>query len=221
MTNSSGYWRYWGKAGKELPEDGASCHLLVYHSLDVAAVGYEYLVRSDTFKRLLSSYLPVDDETIFLDWLAFWLSLHDLGKFALAFQAQRRDLVQSLRGRECESRKIYDKRHDTLGWLFWKDSLKKKIASERWFGEASDFLDELLGAWAQAVMGHHGQPPDSDGAWGNYFHGDDALAAWRFAQEMRTLFLSRKEVAGLPCMPDIDAFSKQSPQLSWWIAGLT
>jgi CRISPR-associated endonuclease/helicase Cas3 len=38
---------------------------------------------------------------------------------------------------------------------------------------------------------------------------------------MRTLFLSRKEVAGLPCMPDIDAFSKQSPQLSWWIAGLT
>jgi len=226
-TNHSDYWLYWGKADRKPPEGGASCHLLVYHSLDVAAVGYEYLACSDTFKRLLSNHIPVNDETIFLDWLAFWLSLHDLGKFAQAFQEQLPDLVRGLRGREygTEIRKIYDKRHDTLGWWLWKEKLEGEIASERWFGEASDFLSrKLLDAWAQAVMGHHGQPPESsllNVDWQNYFHRDDALAAWSFTQEMRKLFLSRKELADLPCLPDMEAFSKRSQRLSWWIAGLT
>jgi len=33
-SNSNLYYRYWGKAER----DGTGCHLLPYHSLDVAAV---------------------------------------------------------------------------------------------------------------------------------------------------------------------------------------
>ncbi|MDR2637256.1 MAG: hypothetical protein LBB55_02880, partial [Zoogloeaceae bacterium] len=62
MMEQSTYWPYWGKAGKEMAGEGASCHLLVYHSLDVAAVGYEYLARSETFDKLLSVYFPGNDK---------------------------------------------------------------------------------------------------------------------------------------------------------------
>ncbi len=37
----SGYWDYWGKAPAD--RNGEPCHLLVFHSLDVAAVGAELL----------------------------------------------------------------------------------------------------------------------------------------------------------------------------------
>ncbi|MDR1368452.1 MAG: CRISPR-associated helicase Cas3' [Candidatus Accumulibacter sp.] len=225
MAEQLGYWSYWGKADKKTHDDDTNCHFLVYHCLDVAAVGYEYLARSKAFGSLLTSYFPSVDRAIFQDWLAFWLSLHDLGKFAQAFQGQRPDLVQNLWGNEHETHKIYDKRHDTLGWWLWKQKLEGEIASERWFGDASDFLSsELLDAWTQAVMGHHGLPPESsllNGSWQSYFHRDDAKAAWDFARELRGLFLSRSEVANFPNFLDAEIFIQRSRQISWWIAGLT
>ncbi|MDR2092113.1 MAG: CRISPR-associated helicase Cas3' [Azoarcus sp.] len=224
MTSTAGYWPYWGKAGKDTPEDGARCHLLAYHSLDVAAVGYEYLTRSETFGGLLSAYFPITDKTIFRDWLAFWLSLHDLGKFAQAFQEQRLDLVQALQGEIRAFRKTYNTRHDTLGWLLWKEQMENKIGAGRWFDEASTFLScELLDAWVEAVTGHHGRPPEmlSGATCGSHFHPDDMLAAWDFVLALRDLFLSRPEVAAFPNLLKAEAFVHQSRQISWWVAGLT
>ncbi|MDR1647163.1 MAG: CRISPR-associated helicase Cas3' [Zoogloeaceae bacterium] len=227
MMKQADYWSYWGKAGNQTGGEDAHCHLLVYHSLDVAAVAYEYLARSEVFEKLLTAYFPDVDKAIFRDWLAFWIALHDLGKFAQVFQYQRQDLVWALRGAGHEVHQRYDRRHDTLGWMLWKQELEKKIASERWFGEASDFLDcGLLDAWTQAVTGHHGQPPErldsfSGGAWESYFHRGDALAAWNFVCDLRGLFLSRPEVANFPNLPDVETFLQRSRQISWWIAGLT
>jgi CRISPR-associated endonuclease/helicase Cas3 len=43
MTEQKSGCKYWGKARKEC-EIGAPYHLLAYHRLDVAVVGYEYLI---------------------------------------------------------------------------------------------------------------------------------------------------------------------------------
>lgn len=99
------YFHYWGKAR---PVDGQSAayHLLPYHCLDVAAVGKAYLSQSPVLLRTCCDLLKCSEEA-FLSWAAFWLALHDLGKFSEAFQSQREDLIKTLKGRQANSTKIW------------------------------------------------------------------------------------------------------------------
>lgn len=92
--SSRSYFRYWGKAK---PQDGgaAQFHLLPYHCLDVAAVGLQYLRRAPALRRLLCQQLHWKDEAALEGWVAFWLTMHDLGKFSEAFQSQRPVHLQS------------------------------------------------------------------------------------------------------------------------------
>ncbi len=85
--SSRSYFRYWGKAK---PQDGgaAQFHLLPYHCLDVAAVGLQYLRRPPVLRRLLCQQFHWKDEAALEGWVAFWLTMHDLGKFSEAFQSQ-------------------------------------------------------------------------------------------------------------------------------------
>ncbi|MFM7294925.1 MAG: CRISPR-associated endonuclease Cas3'', partial [Burkholderiales bacterium] len=109
---------YWGKADPNY--DGVQkWHPLAYHSLDVAAVGVEYLRRSsllNTMCRLLKCSVEQA-----LAWMAFFLALHDLGKFSEAFQSQRADLVLTLQRRPPNPTKIYSQRHDSLGFWLWDE----------------------------------------------------------------------------------------------------
>jgi CRISPR-associated endonuclease/helicase Cas3 len=222
--DNAGYWLYWGKA-KPDDESGVRCHLLVYHSLDVAAVGYEYLAQSRFFHRLLQRFFPGASKDVLQFWLAFWWALHDLGKFAEAFQGLRPDLLRALQKRDYDRNKVYGKRHDTLGWWLWKQNLQQEAQSGRWFGKASDFLScELLDAWVQAVMGHHGQPPEAllGGMWNTYFHDRDQQAALAFVLEMRDLFLqSSPDAAHFIDAQEIEGFIGNSRKFSWWMAGIT
>ena len=78
------HYRYWGKSVKE--EDGASvCHLLPYHSLDVAAVGQALLEQHPRLHQQLAILTGIDEGS-FSRWMVFFLALHDLGKFADSFQ---------------------------------------------------------------------------------------------------------------------------------------
>ena len=65
-------YRYWGKAR---PRDGdtASCHLLAYHSLDVAAVGVEFLRRASGISRLFFDQLSCGEDEWY-SWAALWLA---------------------------------------------------------------------------------------------------------------------------------------------------
>ena len=47
------YFRYWGKADPSYPGE-PKWHPLVYHCLDVAAVGGEYLRRTPSVRALLA-----------------------------------------------------------------------------------------------------------------------------------------------------------------------
>ena len=73
------FFKHWGKA-RPVAEVATSHHLLVYHSLDVAAVGAAWLERSRHLLQWMAQTagLPVP---ALLDWLTFWLALHDIGKF--------------------------------------------------------------------------------------------------------------------------------------------
>lgn len=72
------YYKYWGKAGKS--DDEKSYHLLVYHSLDVTAVGSVWLRKNKFFVERISSESNLSVKA-FCEWFLFFLSLHDLGKF--------------------------------------------------------------------------------------------------------------------------------------------
>jgi CRISPR-associated endonuclease/helicase Cas3 len=74
------YFAYWGKA-KPAAADQAGWHLLPYHCLDVAAAGVIYLQKATHVRQLFQDRLKLSEKDL-LDWVAFWLAIHDLGKSA-------------------------------------------------------------------------------------------------------------------------------------------
>lgn len=207
--------RYWGKADPAYPAD-PKWHPLVYHCLDVAAVGVEYLRRAPAQRRLFA--VALGGEAGLEGWVAFWLALHDLGKFTEAFQGQRADLFQVLRGRSPE--KAYSLRHDSLGWLLWRDRISRQSETEQWFGPDGDAYRDGLDAWVRAVTGHHGQPPFSDGFWKTHCHRQDDCAALQAAVTALRHLLLDEVASRIPVRLGAERFAEISRDLSWWMAGL-
>jgi len=162
-------YKYWGKA-KPSSEGDAQSHLLPYHCLDVAAVGVVYLRQFPALSRMFMEALGCDEEE-WLSWAAFWLALHDLGKFSEAFQSQKPELFEQWHGRAPSPEKPYVERHDSLGQWIWRQMLYGHAVSDSWFGVSTKQSSAGLDAWMRAVTGHHGQPPKPYGKWGrNYFY---------------------------------------------------
>lgn len=209
---------YWGKARPA--EDGCfSCHLLVFHCMDVAAVGVAFLERAPALLHWFQERLETDDRDAVLSWFAFWFAIHDLGKFSISFQGQRSDLIEMLQGAVPSSLGLPDVRHDSLGMWLWDEDLRPVAQQERWFGGDPDTLVGLQ-YWIRAVMGHHGQPPiEQRRSVGIHFRGRDRAAAGDFVAAMRHLLLT-PAAAALPAEIGADAFELVSQELSWWVAGL-
>ncbi len=205
------YYRYWGKArpGKDNP---AVHHLLVYHNLDVVAVGVTYLQQHHRLRRFFCEALDCSDQA-FLDWAAFCLSLHDLGKFSAAFQSQRADLVRRLQGHPPHANKIYSERHDSLGYWIWRnDEMIEPALPPDWSVRVLTAIDP----WIWAVTGHHGTPPKTSGEVNDFFHEHDQAAARAYLQAMVQWWLAG-EAGRLPVAP---AFKSHAKALSWWFAGV-
>jgi len=206
---------YWGKA-RPSTATGAQFHLLAYHSLDVAATGRTYLQGHPKLLIWLGQQAGLAPAAM-LDWITFWLVLHDLGKFATSFQNQRPDLLEKLQSRV--STKAYTVRHDSLGELLWRMHLMAGTDALQLGAEAGRFASRFV-PWICAVTGHHGEPPDAAGA-SLYAHFDacDEAAAAAFVAEARQLLVPHTAVA---------AFRERSAQeaveigrrCSWWVAGI-
>lgn len=204
-------WHYWGKA--KPADDGPAFHRLLYHSLDVAAVGVVYLEQSSSLLDMFCLRLRCSREA-FLSWTAFFLSLHDLGKFSDTFQLQRADIVAELQGREANP-KSYTERHDTLGFWVWKDLARADVMETIGLtGERQD-----IATWIRAVCGHHGMPPVDQGVADYHFRPEDKRATAEFVDLMATLLLT-DEAKRIPEAADED-FEEAGQALSWWFAGLT
>ena len=150
--NSDNYSLYWGKASP-LNENGERYHLLPFHSLDVAACG-QVLIGLPSF-----SLKPIAEE---LGWtqaqveslFIFFLALHDLGKFARAFQGLVPDLSPDLV--PADPSKRYGRRHDTLGWLLWCQDFAEDCPAEN----LPQPEHEFWAVWLRSMVGHHGKPPE-------------------------------------------------------------
>ncbi len=208
---------YWGKARPG--ETGARWHLLPYHSLDVASVGLATVRRYPALRAMFCRELGLAPAAV-ESWLCFWLALHDLGKFAEAFQSQCRDVFAHLRGRPPNPDKRYSLTHDSLGMLIWKNLLRDRVIDGAWFGPRSEDFADGLDAWARACTGHHGQPPKEDDFWGQHCdEQQDGAAVLEFFEAMRQKFLPPELLLAISAQ-DPGRFLAASATLSWWLAGL-
>jgi CRISPR-associated endonuclease/helicase Cas3 len=212
-------FRYWGKA-RSSSDEGSRWHPLVYHSLDVAAVGRVYLQHQHALRHRLARLLDMN-ENVFLSWTTFFLALHDLGKFAEGFQAQQEELFRKLHGMPHQLR--VSRPHSELGYLFWQERLAPLLEEEYWLGikvkqHVWRTWHRALRYWARAVTGHHGKPPrEIDSPVNHYFTAADQGAALEFSQTMHELLLNAQVHGSLS---DPKTFARQSRRLSWWLAGI-
>jgi CRISPR-associated endonuclease/helicase Cas3 len=184
-----GYFRYWGKAEKE----GDRFHLLPYHCLDVAAVGWMLLDPDKLLCRRLASQLGITPE-LFQRWFVFFLSLHDIGKFATAFQGLVTGLSTELV--PADQRKPYTERHDSLGFFLWIDVLAERLERPDVFSSSFEktelrHLRRTLDVWMEIVTGHHGIPPKTMSVnLSNHFTQQDEEVAFLYFMTVFRLFVS-------------------------------
>jgi len=205
------YFKYWGKAEKAEEGKPARYHLLPYHCLDVAAVGWILLNPEKPLCYRLATQLRVEPAWL-QNFFVFCLSIHDLGKFSRAFQGLKIGLSPDLV--KANPRMPYDERHDTLGFWLWQDNLSNQF--NKLFSVNSAWPSKI-DSWFEIVTGHHGMPPKkSGGRIANFFEQEDEEAACHFLQEASDLFLSEFEYSAL-----IDNGLKQRLKtISWQLAGL-
>jgi len=218
MANSpaeSIYLRYWGKASP--PDDPVhSFHLLPFHSLDVAAVGDSLLRHHRPIADHLAALLGMSDAE-FPRWAVLFLAMHDLGKFAVTFQQLRIDLLLTMQGRETDKQSRH--RHDTLGYLLWKSSIRQAWQDNGLLPKPrprSRVMPDAIASadiWMAAMTGHHGTPPRQvEMIITDAFEPVDQQAAGAFVDDLLDLLLKGREA-----FPNID--SSRLRQASWWLAG--
>lgn len=192
------YCRFWGKA-----DDAGLYHPAVFHMLDVAAVAFRWMTRTEIRFPGISG-----DASPYYPTLALLIALHDIGKFSRPFQAKRPDLWPIALGFQKDE--LAAPRHDTAGFqLLCRDPAPslRPILAEMTTATARHMI------W-RAVCGHHGSPPLKE---------DNQLdtrvwckvskqAAHDFTEDLVALMAA----PALPRMASADATA-----LAWFLAGLT
>jgi len=214
---------YWGKAKNGPSAEGDDYHLLPYHCLDVAAVGALLLAPTKPLTKLLADFLSLTPEQL-QRLVVFALSLHDLGKFASAFQALYPNNSDQLI--TPKSRKNYDGRsyrHDRMWLYFWQEIKRKGLLSKslglealqrREQGPVFDTFMILM----ECMFGHHGQPVKHEdiSAIKDFIEPANVQAAAEFFEQMVELFH--------PVIP-LERFQSKEWRhrlelVSWHIAGI-
>jgi CRISPR-associated endonuclease Cas3-HD len=198
---------YWGKAD---PDALPSKHLLVYHLLDVSAVGSVLLERHPSLLRRFAGMMELDED-LARRWLLWLLAHHDIGKFAAAFQRLKPELFPE----KLSDRYRYTVRHDTLGYLLWREKLFAEVFP--WVEALSPLEDAIL-AFLRASSGHHGKPPE-EGEWrSSWFRGVDVEAAVAFSRRISDLFFSHERPPVIEAADEC-SFASAVSRASWAIAG--
>jgi CRISPR-associated endonuclease/helicase Cas3 len=211
------HYRYWGKTEKA----GIRFHLLPYHCLDVAAVGWLLFDPTKPLCKQVATQLGIPPEML-RRWVAFFLCLHDLGKFATAFQGVVTGLSSKLV--QANKKMPYTVRHDSLGYLLWDDDeglffklLDNGLLTKEDANANAIQLRRTYCAWMRIVTGHHGIPPKTEPInLANHFTKDDEAAAFQFVQAVYSLFLSDGDAAAFA---DKEFFQRLL-LASWVLAGV-
>lgn len=217
----TGYFRYWGKARPDAEQatDESPCHLLPFHSLDVAAVGYRLFSPSTARCRALAQSLDLEPDQL-QSLVAFSLALHDLGKFARAFQSLAEPNLAGLV--PADPSLVYRPHHSAAGAMLLAEVFLERqlsgdgIAAWGW-KKSSPAARQHLRMMLGTAFGHHGEPVASDNYPDVWASGEDVDAAWQFCCD----------VAGWlkPQWPEDRVgdkeWQKKFRQLSWHLAGFS
>lgn len=215
------YFLYWGKAQNHDTQTTCPHHLLPYHSLDVAAVALELLAENKPLTHDLANFLELSVSD-FRKLIGFIIALHDLGKFASAFQAlYQHDRLHSA---QCRYRyNGYEARHDRLGIFFWNE-LKKEhllpalkletLASSR----EQRAIKNTLKLFMECSLGHHGKPIQTQAI--------ESLRDYTEPHNIEAAAIFLKDIAQLfePNCP-LELFQSKEwqqkvKQISWHLAGI-
>jgi len=183
-------FRYWAKA-KLNP---LQYHLLPYHSLDVAAVGSEYLWHDDMARSRIAHAFDIPSLDV-PELIAFFLALHDLGKFTESFQTKVPEIFSLLQGKQTGL--SVPIRHDSLGRFLWDSGVGDHFYQNE-ISQSSETTNMIsfrlsLNTLLNAVFGHHGVPPHIEPLVASEIHtSQDVEAAQTFVTECSHLFLSNK-----------------------------
>ncbi|MDD9985155.1 MAG: CRISPR-associated helicase Cas3' [Spirochaetaceae bacterium] len=143
--------RFWGKAQPRDPDDGPQWHPLVFHCLDVAAVGAELLACGRGPGEGLIHLLGLPREQA-VRLIGYLLCLHDIGKFAKKFQAKVPHRYPDCFG---DDPAVLATRYDHgVGGLRLYDADGDLFNLPR--GSSRSAWRPLI----SAVTGHHGSPPE-------------------------------------------------------------
>lgn len=204
-------FKYWGKTQKADKEGGDDFHLLCWHSLDVAAVGY-WMVRYNIHG--IADYLKtigLNDRIQAAQFFAWILCWHDIGKFAHSFQ----QLYRHSDLKSCnEPIKSYEKiPHATLGYWLWNDYLSNYPELLPESSLSSRKLKRVIARWIPLTTGHHGRPPSPISDLNN-FRQQDKEAARDFLASIKPLF----PLVDIPEHWDDDEDIELFNRLSWFIS---
>jgi CRISPR-associated endonuclease/helicase Cas3 len=212
---AGGIYNYWGKAAK----DYSSWHLLPYHCLDVAAVGFSYLRSDDLLCRRIENLAGIPAERI-PGFIAFFLALHDLGKFSESFQGQIPTIYSTLQGRQAGP--AVKVPHTTIGKVMWDRNIGTSVFQERLFkGEELRNLVHIrisLSPFLNAIFGHHGIPPETQNIdWKQVYSQEDSASAKDFVFSVLDLLSIDGEIMKTLARREK---SESLKILSWPLAGL-
>lgn len=202
------FLKFWGKAQPR--QDAVShFHPVAYHLLDVAAVTDALLAARPIARARAADLLgiPAEEAHRLLVVLA---ALHDLGKFAPAFQAKAPIHWPPALG-ALDIERVVGGRHTDDGYVLWTWSLAG-WARERLWPAGTDVLQAL----APAVFGHHGRPAGAQSPMPleiQRFGKAGQAAALGCADAIISL-LSPRPLAVEP------SDGKDPRAASWWVAGL-
>ena len=178
----------------ENEEGSYDYHLLAYHCLDVAAVGWHLLDPVKPLCQRLAKQLEVEAQWL-QSWFCFCLALHDLGKYSRTFQNLVPDMSDLLVNSQLNM--AYSQRHDSLGFLVWQSHLV-----ENWIAHTELTIKvRYLQPWLEVVTGHHGTPPLNNLPLNDYFNNEDKIAAKEFVNAIEQLFLIETDLSVLTSKP--------------------
>lgn len=219
------HYLFWAKMDRNTQKQ----HLLIYHMLDVGQMA----------QTLWDKVLPIGLKQRIAKWLqcpveeagrtiAFWASLHDLGKASPAFQ-NHPSLDQSVRDKVCQQLK---QAGFNVPSAKQSQQLTRHEAISAWSlmpapdGDGEDLLASLAAVprqWANLIgymlSGHHGAWYAYDNLHSPNVRRDDVgEVAWR---EMRTiLFKEMQRIFQPHKLPDISTDNSESNVLMALVSGL-
>jgi len=210
MSGHEAYLSFWGKAGAAIG-DGPPTHPVAYHGLDVAACADALLAAHPRTLAKTAALLGTSDDNARRCIVAL-IALHDIGKFADAFQWKVREhWPRDVLGKDWRGG---DGQHHTVVALDLVETLELATLLKPAFDD-KDWIDGFQSLWA-SIACHHGKPmpPAGAAAVRLCMSVKAERAAQAFATDVAQLFGPYRPIAA-PA-----AKSSAAQTLSWLIAGL-